>query len=177
VESRDEETGDHIARIGALSYELALAAGCDVAEADLIQRASAMHDLGKIAIPDHVLRKPGPLDPDERAVIETHATIGGDLLAGSRSPLVQLAEVIARTHHERWDGTGYPAGLAGEDIPLAGRICAVCDVYDALVSDRPYKAAWSEEAAREELRELAGSQLDPRLVSVFLARAPVIMEV
>jgi CHASE2 domain-containing sensor protein len=186
VESRDEETGDHIGRIGALSYRLALAAGLREDDAELIQRASAMHDLGKIAIPDEILRKPGPLDPGERAVIERHTTIGGDLLAGSRSPLVQLAEVIARTHHERWDGAGYPQGLAGENIPLAGRICAVCDVFDALVSDRPYKRAWTVAEAREELREQAGRHFDPRLVELFLAldvdvpgagdRLPVIME-
>jgi CHASE2 domain-containing sensor protein len=183
VESRDEETGDHIARIGALSYRLALAAGLSAAEAELIQRASAMHDLGKIAVPDGILRKPGPLTTEERAVIERHTTLGAELLGGSRSPLVQLAEVIALTHHERWDGSGYPAGLAGEAIPLAGRICAVCDVFDALVSDRPYKRAWSVEEAREELRAQSGRHFDPRLVELFLALdaeveepAPVIME-
>jgi HD-GYP domain-containing protein (c-di-GMP phosphodiesterase class II) len=183
VESRDEETGDHIARIGALSYRLALAAGLRADEAELIQRASAMHDLGKIAIPDEILRKAGPLDSAERAVIERHTTVGAELLAGSRSPLVQLAEVIARTHHERWDGTGYPMGLAGEAIPLAGRICAVCDVFDALVSDRPYKPAWTFEEARDELRAQSGRHFDPRLVELFLAldadvmnRVPVIME-
>jgi putative two-component system response regulator len=183
VESRDEETGDHIGRIGALSHRLALAAGMSPDEAELVQRASAMHDLGKIAIPDSILRKPAPLEPHERAVMERHTTIGGDLLAGSRSPLVQLAEVIARTHHERWDGTGYPSGLRGEDIPLAGRICAVCDVFDALVSDRPYKRAWTVEEARAELAAQSGRHFDPRLVELFLAldaeaadRAPVIME-
>jgi CHASE2 domain-containing sensor protein len=183
VESRDEETGDHIGRIGALSYQLGLAAGMRQDEAELLQRASAMHDLGKIAIPDEILRKPGPLDPQEREVIEQHTLIGAELLAGSRSPLVQLAEVIARTHHERWDGTGYPLGLEGEAIPLAGRITAVCDVYDALISDRPYKRAWTEAEAREELRAQSGRHFDPRLVELFLAlhpdapdRAPVIME-
>jgi hypothetical protein len=183
VESRDEETGDHIARIGALSYRLALAAGLPAAEAELIQRASAMHDLGKIGTPDGILRKPGPLTAEERSIMERHTTVGSDLLADSRSPLVQLAEVIARTHHERWDGAGYPAGLAGEAIPLAGRICAVCDVFDALVSDRPYKPAWTMAAAREELQAQAGRHFDPRLVELFLGldleargRAPVIME-
>jgi HD-GYP domain-containing protein (c-di-GMP phosphodiesterase class II) len=183
VESRDEETGDHIGRIGELSYRLALAAGMRPDEAELLKRASAMHDLGKIAIPDQILRKPGPLEPEEREIIERHTTIGAELLAGSRSPLVQLAEVIARTHHERWDGTGYPLGLEGEAIPLAGRITAVCDVYDALVSDRPYKRAWTEAEARDELRAQSGRHFDPRLVELFLAlvpeareRAPVIME-
>ena len=183
VESRDEETGDHIARIGELTYRLARAAGLRAEEAELIQRASAMHDLGKIAIPDEILRKPGPLDLDERVVIERHAMVGAELLAGSRSPLVQLAEVIARTHHERWDGTGYPLGLAGEAIPLAGRITAVCDVFDALVSDRPYKRAWTVAEAHDELRAQSGRHFDPRLVELFLALdveaanpAPVIME-
>jgi HD-GYP domain-containing protein (c-di-GMP phosphodiesterase class II) len=168
VESRDEETGDHIARIAELTLQLALAAGLGRDEADLLSRASAMHDVGKIAIPDHILRKPDPLDEDERAEMQRHTDVGGDLLAGSRSPVVQLGEIIARTHHERWDGAGYPNGLAGEEIPLAGRICAVCDVYDALTSARPYKPAWPEDAAREELRALRGEHLDPKLVDLFL---------
>jgi CHASE2 domain-containing sensor protein len=172
VESRDEETGDHIGRIGSLCRRLALAAGLSVDEAELLERASAMHDVGKIAIPDHILRKPGPLDPEERAVIERHTAIGAELLAGSRSKLIQAAEVIALTHHERWDGTGYPAGLAGEEIPLAGRICAICDVFDALVSNRPYKTAWPVEEALEEIRQQGGRQFDPRLTELFLELDP-----
>ena len=168
VESRDEETGEHIERIALLSHKLALAAGLSADEAELLRRASAMHDVGKIAIPDDILRKPDPLTPEEREVMQRHTEVGGDLLAGSRSPVVQLGEVIARTHHEHWDGTGYPAGLAGEDIPLAGRICAVCDVFDALVSARPYKVAWAIEDALDEIRALSGSQFDPRLVELFL---------
>jgi CHASE2 domain-containing sensor protein len=169
VESRDEETGDHIERIADLSHRLALAAGLSEDEAELLRRASAMHDVGKIAIPDRILRKPDPLDAGERAEMQRHTEVGGDLLAGSRSPVVQLGEIIARTHHERWDGSGYPNGLAGEEIPLPGRICAVCDVYDALTSARPYKPAWSVGAAREELRSLRGRHLDPELVDLFLA--------
>ncbi len=169
VESRDEETGDHIGRIGSLCRRLALAAGLSVDEADLLERASAMHDVGKIAIPDRILRKPGPLDPAERATMERHTIIGAELLGGSRSALVQAAEEIARSHHERWDGTGYPAGLAGEAIPLAGRICAICDVFDALVSNRPYKTAWPVEEALAEIREQGGGQFDPRLTELFLA--------
>ena len=168
VESRDEETGDHIARISALSHRLALAAGLEPEQAELVQRASAMHDVGKIAIPDHILRKPGPLSPEERTIMQRHTTVGADLLSGSRSPLVQMAERIARTHHERWDGGGYPDGLAGEAIPLEGRICAICDVFDALVSDRPYKRAWPVEMARDEIRAQAGRHFDPRLVDLFL---------
>jgi CHASE2 domain-containing sensor protein len=172
VESRDEETGDHIARIAALTHRLALAAGMQPDQAELVARASAMHDVGKIAIPDHILRKPGPLDPEERAIMETHTLVGAKLLAGSRSPLMRLAEEIARTHHERWDGCGYPAGLAGEDIPLAGRICAVCDVFDALTSDRPYKRAWTAADALKEIAAQSGRQFDPQLVRLFLETAP-----
>ena len=151
-----------------MSHRLALAAGLSAAEAELLRRASAMHDVGKIAIPDKILQKPEPLTREEREVMQRHTDVGGDLLAGSRSPVVQLGEVIARTHHERWDGTGYPAGLAGEDIPLAGRICAVCDVYDALVSARPYKDAWDVADAIEEIRLQSGRHFDPRLVELFL---------
>jgi cyclic di-GMP phosphodiesterase len=168
VESRDEETGDHIGRISSLAHRLALAAGLPPDEAELIQRASAMHDVGKIAIPDQILRKPGPLEPGERATMERHTTVGAELLAGSRSRLVQMAERIALTHHERWDGEGYPAGLAGEAIPIEGRICAVCDVFDALVSDRPYKRAWTVAEARAEIRAESGRRFDPRLVELFL---------
>jgi CHASE2 domain-containing sensor protein len=168
VESRDEETGEHIERIAGLCHRLALAAGLGAGEAELLRRASAMHDVGKIAIPDHILRKADRLTPEERAVMQRHTDVGGDLLAGSRSPVVQLGEVIARTHHEHWDGTGYPLGLAGEEIPLAGRITAICDVFDALVSARPYKTAWAVEDALDEIRALSGSQFDPRLVELFL---------
>jgi HD-GYP domain-containing protein (c-di-GMP phosphodiesterase class II) len=168
VESRDEETGEHIERIAGLCHGLALAAGLGADEAELLRRASAMHDVGKIAIPDDILRKPDPLTAEEREVMQRHTDVGGDLLAGSRSPVVRLGEVIARTHHEHWDGSGYPAGLAGEAIPLAGRITAICDVYDALVTERPYKAAWAVEDALDEIRALSGRQFDPRLVELFL---------
>jgi CHASE2 domain-containing sensor protein len=172
VESRDEETGEHIDRITTLAHRLALAAGLDADQAERLRRASAMHDVGKIAIPDSILHKPGPLTPDERAIMQQHTTVGAELLSGSHSPLVQMAEVIARTHHERWDGTGYPAGLAGEAIPLAGRICALCDVFDALVSPRAYKPAWPFELAFEEIRDQSGRQFDPDLTALFLALAP-----
>ena len=168
VESRDEETGEHIERIAGLCHKLGLAAGLGADEAELLRRASAMHDVGKIAIPDDILHKPEPLTASERDIMQRHTEVGGDLLAGSRSPVVQLGEVIARTHHERWDGSGYPAGLAGEAIPLAGRICAICDVFDALVSARPYKTAWAVEDALDEIRALSGSHFDPRLVELFL---------
>jgi hypothetical protein len=168
ADSRDEETGEHIDRIGRLCESLALAVGVDTHDAELLRHASAMHDVGKIGIPDRVLLKPGPLGPDEWEQMKTHTTLGAQILSGSRSELLQLAERVALTHHERWDGSGYPAGLAGEEIPLAGRICAVCDVYDALISERPYKRAWSREDALAEIRRGAGSHFDPRLADAFL---------
>jgi putative two-component system response regulator len=168
VESRDGETGEHIERMSALCGRLALAAGMSNEEAEAIRRASAVHDVGKIGVPDSILRKPGALDDDEWEVMKAHTTVGAAMLAGSRSPLVRLAETIALTHHERWDGSGYPAGLAGEEIPLVGRICAVCDAFDALVSERPYKPAWPAAMALEELRAQRGRQFDPRLVDTFL---------
>jgi putative two-component system response regulator len=136
----------------------------------MIRHAAALHDMGKIAIPDGVLLKPGKLDADEWELMKTHTSAGAELLAGSRSPLLQLGEVIARTHHERWDGGGYPAGLAGEQIPLSGRICAICDSYDAMLSKRPYKDASTRAEALAELRRCAGTQFDPRLVEVFVGQ-------
>jgi response regulator RpfG family c-di-GMP phosphodiesterase len=169
AESRDEETGDHIDRISRLCYELARAIGLPEPEAELLRHASVLHDVGKIGIPDRILLKPGKLDPDEWETMKTHAEIGASILAGSESPLLQQAEEIALTHHERWDGSGYPGGMAREDIPLAGRICAICDVFDALLSERPYKRAWPREEALAEIREQSGSHFDPALVDVFLA--------
>jgi CHASE2 domain-containing sensor protein len=168
VDSRDEETGEHIGRITDLSRALAAAAGLGRDRAEMLSRASAMHDVGKVAIPDAILSKPGPLSTEERAIMQTHARRGAEILAGSRSPLIQLAEEIALTHHERWDGTGYPTGMAGESIPLSGRIVAVCDVYDALVSRRPYKEPWTPAEALSEIRKQAGRHFDPRLAELFL---------
>ena len=155
-----------------LCHRLAVAAGMDPDEAELFRHASAMHDVGKIAIPDTILRKPGELTPDEWEIMRRHTTIGGDLLAGSRSPLVQMGEIVARTHHERWDGTGYPAGLAGEDIPLVGRICAVADVFDALISDRPYKQAWTIDDTLAEIARQRGRQFDPHIADLLLNMGP-----
>ena len=171
AESRDEETGEHIDRISRLCYRLARVYGMDEASAELFRHASVLHDVGKIGIPDRILLKPGKLDPEEWEVMKTHAQIGASILAGSTSPLLQLAERVALTHHERWDGGGYPAGLAGTDIPLEGRICAICDVYDALVSKRPYKRAWSREEALAEIRRDSGTHFDPDLAEAFLTIA------
>jgi CHASE2 domain-containing sensor protein len=168
VESRDEETGLHVERISWFAQRLALRSGLSAAEAELIGRASALHDVGKISIPDHVLLKPGELDATEWELMKSHTTAGAAILAGSRSPFVQMAETIARTHHERWDGSGYPEGLAGEQIPLAGRICGICDVFDALLSKRPYKDPWPLDRALAEIERLSGTHFDPRLVADFL---------
>jgi CHASE2 domain-containing sensor protein len=171
AERRDEDTGEHVERIGVLCERLALAAGLSAGAAETLRHASVLHDVGKIGIPDRVLLKPGRLDAEEWAVMKTHAEIGASMLSGSPSPLVQLGEEIARTHHERWDGSGYPAGLRGEEIPLPGRIVAICDVFDALRSRRPYKEPWTMEQALDEIRSQRGRHFDPQLVDLFLPLA------
>jgi CHASE2 domain-containing sensor protein len=172
AESRDGDTGEHIHRIGYLCERLALHIGFDPARAHMLRHASALHDVGKIGIPDHVLLKPAALDAAEWSVMQSHTVKGAEILAGSTSPLIQLAEAIARTHHERWDGTGYPAGLKGDEIPLVGRICAICDVYDALGSKRPYKDAWPLTRILEEIAAGSGSHFDPELTNAFLELVP-----
>jgi CHASE2 domain-containing sensor protein len=169
AEHRDDETGSHLKRMSRLCGQLARATGMSRSEADELEQASLMHDVGKIGIPDDILHKPGRLTPEERAVMQTHATIGAALLSGSASPLIQTAEAIARTHHERWDGTGYPSALRGEEIPLAGRIAAICDVYDALLTERPYKNAWTREEALEYIEAERGRHFDPVLAGAFVA--------
>jgi CHASE2 domain-containing sensor protein len=171
VEWRDAETGVHIERMGRLCERLAREVGMNAHQADLLRDASALHDVGKVGISDEILLKPGPLDPAEWATMKTHTTIGASILSGSRSELVQLAEQIALSHHERWDGSGYPQGLSGDEIPLVARICAVCDVFDALLSPRPYKNAWPLREVISELASLRGTHLDPALVDAFLPLA------
>jgi CHASE2 domain-containing sensor protein len=172
AEWRDEHTGHHLVRMSQLSLRLARAAGLSEAAAEELGNAAVAHDIGKIAIPDRVLLKPGPLDEQELQEMHRHVTIGAAMLDNSRSPVMQLAEEIARTHHERWDGAGYPAGLRGEDIPLAGRICALCDVFDALLSERPYKVAWPLEQVLASIRSQRGRHFDPELADLFLELAP-----
>jgi CRP-like cAMP-binding protein len=168
AEWHDDTTGRHIASMSRLSHRLAVAAGLDPERAEMLLQASALHDIGKIGIPDRVLLKPGALDDEEWALMQTHTTLGSQLLSGSRSEVVQMAERIALTHHERWDGGGYPTGLAGEDIPIESRICTICDVFDALVSERPYKPAWSAADALAEVALMSGKAFEPRLVELFL---------
>ena len=172
AELRDDDTGAHIERMSRLCERLALAAGMSPDEALTLRHASAMHDIGKIGVPDSILRKPGLLNGDERELMRQHTVLGAEILAGSRSALLQVAEVVARTHHERWDGTGYPAGLRGEEIPLAGRIAAVCDVFDALTSARAYKERWPERHALDEIVRQRGRHFDPRLVDLFVGLFP-----
>jgi CHASE2 domain-containing sensor protein len=174
VETRDTETGEHVRRIGRLCRALALETGWAPAEAERLLHASAMHDIGKIGVPDRILLKPGKLSDDEWGVVRGHARAGAEILAGSANPLVQMAEDIARSHHERWDGSGYPDGLSGEEIPLAARICAVVDVYDALLSKRAYKEAWSVAQALSEIERESGTHFDPELVAAFLRLAPTL---
>jgi len=168
AEFRDNETGAHVTRMSKYSQALALAAGHTEADAEQLLIASPMHDVGKIAIPDHILLKPGKLTPEEFEVIKTHAYAGFKLLDGHPSELMRLAATIALSHHEKWDGSGYPYGLKGEDIALEGRIVAICDVFDALTSSRPYKQAWSVDQAATFILEQAGKHFDPRYAKIFV---------
>jgi putative two-component system response regulator len=166
---RDEETGAHIRRTGLFSEALARAAGWSRTECEQIRMAAPMHDVGKIGIPDAILRKPGRLNQEEFAVMEQHASIGAAMLQGSASPMLQLACEIAQHHHERWDGTGYPRGLAGEGIPECARILAIVDVYDALSHDRVYRKALPEDEVLKILQQGSGSHFDPALLALFFS--------
>ncbi|HMV06138.1 MAG TPA: response regulator [Accumulibacter sp.] len=177
AEYRDNETGYHILRMSKYSALLAQHLGWGEAACDLMLNASPMHDIGKIGIPDAVLLKPGRLDENEMAVIRTHPEIGASLLAGDNSELLRMAQTIARTHHEKWDGSGYPAGLAGPGIPQAGRIVAVADVFDALSSSRPYKRAWKVEDAVAHVIDKSGSHFDPNVVRCFQEHLPEILAI
>ena len=169
AEYRDDNTREHTERVGDLAARLARHLGHDDRTVWLVRQAAPLHDLGKIAIPDHVLLKPGKLTDEEFEVVKTHAMLGARVLAGSDSDLLATAERVARSHHERWDGSGYPDGLAGEAIPLEGRLVHVADVFDVLVHERPYKESWTVEAAAEEIRRGAGTQFDPQVVDAFEA--------
>src|SRR5919109_37371 len=168
AEFRDDDTGRHIERMGRYCEFLARKLGLDDARCELLRAASPLHDVGKIAIPDHVLLKPGPLTADERQLMERHAEVGYRLLSGSSSEVLELAATIAWTHHERFDGTGYPRGLAGAAIPLEGRIAAVADVFEALTSDRVYRPAFGRGDALELMRDGRGTQFDPVVLDVLV---------
>ncbi|MFH2068240.1 MAG: CHASE2 domain-containing protein [Candidatus Omnitrophota bacterium] len=172
VEYRDRETGEHINRIRDYATIISFGLGLPDYEVDLIRNAIPMHDIGKIGIPDHILLKPGPLTPEERKIIQTHTTIGAQILSKSTSVILQASEIVALCHHERYDGSGYPRSLAGEEIPLYGRIAAVADVFDAVCSKRCYKEAVSVEEGLRIIRDGAGKNFDPRLVEIFLSNLP-----
>jgi putative two-component system response regulator len=168
AEYRDDDTQEHARRIGRTSGLIADRLGLDAETRELLVRAAPLHDIGKIGIPDAILLKPGRLTAEEFEVMKRHALIGAELLAGGRSPVLQSAEEIALTHHERWDGTGYPDGLAADLIPLAGRIVAVADVFDALTHARPYKQAWPIDRAVREICDGSGRQFDPAAIEAFM---------
>ncbi len=170
AEFRDDQAGDHLTRVAGCVIAVAEGLGLSGAEADDVALASTMHDIGKIGVPDHILRKAGPLTPDEWVEMRQHALRGYRMLHDSPSRLLQIAAEVALTHHERWDGTGYPRGLKGEEIPRAGRIVAVADVFDALISARSYKPAWPLEKARAHIEAESGRHFDPACVAAFLSR-------
>jgi response regulator RpfG family c-di-GMP phosphodiesterase len=177
AEYRDPETGAHLVRLTKYARLLAANLGLGSAEQDLLGDAAPMHDIGKVGIPDNILLKPGRLDAAEMEIMRTHAQIGADILQGSASPLLQVAASIALTHHEKFDGSGYPNGLKGLEIPLYGRIIAVADVFDALTSARPYKSAWDVDRAVTFILDGAGSHFDPVCVDAFFQDWDKIMQI
>ena len=177
AEYKDNETGLHVIRMSHYAQVLALAAGWSEVDAEELLAAAPMHDIGKIGIPDHILLKPGPLSPEEWAVMRSHPRIGADIIGEHRSTVLRLAREIALGHHEKWDGSGYPQGLAGEAIPASARIVAIADVFDALTTARPYKQAWTVEAAIEQVRKDAGKHFDPMLVELFMGVLPQVLAI
>jgi putative two-component system response regulator len=167
MEFHDLETGEHVERVAESARAIAVELGLTNVVAERLRLAGPLHDIGKIAISEAILRKPGGLSPDERGAMERHTDVGRELLAGSGNELLELAATVAWTHHECWDGSGYPRGLAGDAIPLAGRIVTVADVFDALTSDRPYRSAWTPEDALAYVIEQRGRKFDPAVVDAF----------
>ena len=167
-EHRDNETGAHVRRIGLYAAEMARLLGWDLEQTECIQAAAPMHDIGKIGVPDRILQKGGPLNEEEWIVMRTHPLMGANILKGSTVPFIQMGARIAASHHERWDGSGYPLGVNGEQIPLEARIVGLVDVYDALSSRRVYKRPWQEPDVLGYLREQSGRHFDPELVALFL---------
>jgi len=177
AEYKDNETGLHVIRMSHYAKLLAEAYGLDEQEVDDLFIAAPMHDIGKIGIPDRILQKPEKLDAAEWAVMQTHPTIGSTIIGAHERGMLQVAHDVALCHHEKWDGSGYPRGLRGEDIPLSGRIVSIADVFDALTSVRPYKPAWPLEEACQWLREQRGRHFQPELVDLFLEQLPAIREI
>jgi len=177
AEYRDNETGNHVIRMSKYSALLGQEIGLDEEKCELILNASPMHDIGKIGIPDNILLKPGKLDSAEWEIMKTHVTIGGEILSGDDSALIVMARVMTMEHHENWDGSGYPKGLKGKEISLQGRIVPVCDVFDALTSERPYKKAWTVENALAEIKNLSGVKFEPFLVEKFLNILPEVLKI
>ncbi|ADL56245.1 HD domain-containing phosphohydrolase [Gallionella capsiferriformans] len=177
AEYRDNETGLHVIRMSHYSRLLALAAGFSELAADRLFQAAPMHDVGKIGIPDRILLKPGSLDEEEWKVMRTHPEVGAQIIGEHDSALLKEAKVISLTHHEKWDGSGYPNQLRGEEIPLVGRIVAIVDVFDALTTERPYKKAWSVEDALALINRESGKHFDPALVGLFMKILPAVLEV
>jgi HD-GYP domain-containing protein (c-di-GMP phosphodiesterase class II) len=176
VEMRDAETGLHILRMSRYAAKFAEAVGMKPAECELILNAAPMHDIGKIGVPDAILLKPDKLTSEEWVVMQSHTVIGAELLGGGKSRVLQEAQKIALNHHERWDGGGYPHGISGEEIPVSARICSISDVFDALTTERPYKAAWSVDEAVEEIDRQRAKIFDPMLVDVFHEILPELLE-
>lgn len=177
AEYRDESTGTHLVKIADYSTEIAQEMGLSKKEIDSLRYASPMHDIGKLIIPDAILKKPSGLTPEEREAMKKHTVLGAEIFKGSRSPLLRVARIISLTHHERFDGTGYPQGLKGKEIPLFGRIVAVADVFDALTSRRPYKEPYGFDEAIELIKAESGKQFDPDVVKAFLKRRDKIRQI
>lgn len=177
AEYKDNDTGMHVKRMSHYAKVLGLAAGMSEEEANALQETAPMHDIGKIGLPDYILQKPAKLNEDEIKKMREHPQIGVDILGGQTCLLLNMARSIAISHHEKWDGSGYPHGLKGEDIPLHGRIAAIADVFDALTTLRPYKEAWPVEDAVKLLKEESGKHFDPQLIEIFINSLPDILEV
>jgi response regulator RpfG family c-di-GMP phosphodiesterase len=176
-EFKDTETGAHICRVAKYAKLIGSVLIDEEEELDMLYYSSPLHDVGKIGISDDILLKPGALDPEQRKIMDTHTNIGYKILSDTKSKYLQGGAIIAKTHHERWDGTGYPEGLKGVQIPLIGRIVAVCDVFDALLSDRPYKVAWDFETSVKYIKDNSGKMFDPSVVNAFFEKISEIKEV
>jgi len=176
-ETRSKETGNHVKRVALYSKELALLYGLSHKEADLLQMASPMHDIGKVGIPDAILNAPRKLDQQEWVIMQTHAQLGYDMLKSSNKPILKAAATVAHEHHEKWDGSGYPRGISGEDIHIYGRITAVADVFDALGSERVYKKAWKLDDILELFNKESAKHFDPKLVTLFLDNLDIFLKI